>query len=98
LRARELHTGEQVTRKVIFALVLATAIGLISWLVQNYQSAGKLFLYADVLLVVVLVITLILINRKIFERHQATEGGVKMEMGVVITVTFFIGALMYMVG
>ena len=51
--------------KVIFALVLATTIGLISWLVQNYQSAGKLLLYADVLLVVVLVITLILINRKI---------------------------------
>jgi hypothetical protein len=51
--------------KVVFALVLATTIGLISWLVQNYQSAGKLLLYTDVLLVVVLVITLILINRKI---------------------------------
>ena len=51
--------------KVIFALVLATTIGLISWLVQNYQSAGELLLYTDVLLVVVLVITLILINRKI---------------------------------
>ena len=51
--------------KVIFALVLATTIGLISWLVQNYQSADKLLLYADVLLVMVLVITLILINRKI---------------------------------
>jgi hypothetical protein len=51
--------------KVIFALVSATTIGLISWLAQNYQSAGKLLLYADVLLVVVLVITLILINRKI---------------------------------
>ena len=51
--------------KVIFALVLATTIGLISWLVQNYQSADKLLLYADVLRVVVLVITLILINRKI---------------------------------
>ena len=50
---------------MVFALVLATTIGLISWLVQNYQSAGKLLLYADVLLVVVLVITLILINRKI---------------------------------
>ena len=50
---------------MVFALVLATTIGLISWLVQNYQSADKLLLYADVLLVVVLVITLILINRKI---------------------------------
>jgi len=51
--------------KVILALVLATTIGLISWLVQNYQSAAKLLLYADVLLIAVLVITLILINRKI---------------------------------
>ena len=51
--------------KVVFALVLATTIGLISWLVQNYQSAEKLLLYADVLLIMVLVVTLILINRKI---------------------------------
>ena len=51
--------------KVVFALVLASTIGLISWLVQNYQSAEKLLLYADVLLIMVLVVTLILINRKI---------------------------------
>lgn len=51
--------------KVVFALVLATTIGLMSWLVQNYQSAENLLLYADVALIAVLVITLILINRKI---------------------------------
>ena len=51
--------------KVVFALVLATTIGLVSWLVQNYQSAEKLLLYADVMLILVLVITLLLINRKI---------------------------------
>jgi len=51
--------------KVVFALVLATTIGLMSWLVQNYQSAERLLLYSDVVLIVVLVITLILINRKI---------------------------------
>jgi hypothetical protein len=33
-----------------------------------------------------------------FERYQATEEVIKMEMVVVITVTFFIGALVYMVG
>lgn len=48
-----------------FALVLATTIGLISWLVQDYQSAENLLLYADIVLILVLVITLILINRKI---------------------------------
>jgi len=51
--------------KVLFALVLATTIGLMSWLVQNYQSASELLIYADVVLIVILVITLILINRKI---------------------------------
>lgn len=51
--------------KVVFALVLATTIGLVSWLVQNYQSADTLLFYGDVVLIVVLVITLILINRKI---------------------------------
>ena len=48
--------------KVVFALVLATTIGLVSWLVQNYQSAETLLLYADVVLIAVLVIALILIN------------------------------------
>jgi hypothetical protein len=51
--------------KVIFALVLATTIGLVSWLVQNYRGAESLLVYADVLLILVLVVTLILINRKI---------------------------------
>ena len=51
--------------KVVFALVLATAIGLISWLVQNYKTSEKLLIYADIFLIVSLVITLILINRKI---------------------------------
>ena len=65
--------------KVVFALVLATTIGLVSWLVQNYQSAEKLLLYADVMLILVLVITLLLINRKSenFERYQETKGVVK---------------------
>jgi hypothetical protein len=51
--------------KVIFALVLATTIGLIGWLVQNYRSAEQILIYADVLLILILVTTLIVINRKI---------------------------------
>ena len=51
--------------KVVFALLLATTIGLVSWLVQNYQSAETLLIYGDVVLIVVVVITLILIHRKI---------------------------------
>ena len=47
---------------MVFALGLATTIGLMSWLVQNYQSAETLLRYTDVLLIAVLVITLILIN------------------------------------
>jgi len=48
--------------KVVFVLVLATTIGLI---VQNYKSAERLLIYADILLIFALVIALILINRKI---------------------------------
>ncbi len=51
--------------KVIFALILATTVGLISWLVQNYNSTEKLLVYADILLIIILIIALILINRKI---------------------------------
>ena len=39
--------------------------GLISWLVQNYNSTEKLLVYADILLIIILIIALILINRKI---------------------------------
>ncbi len=51
--------------KAIFALILAITVGLISWLVQNYNSAEKLLVYADFLLITILIIVLILINRKI---------------------------------
>ncbi len=51
--------------KVIFALILATTVGLISWLVQNYNSTEKLLVCADILLIIILIIALILINRKI---------------------------------
>ncbi len=51
--------------KAIFALILATTVGLISWLVQNYNSTEKLLVYADILLITILIIALILINRKI---------------------------------
>ena len=51
--------------KAIFALTLAITVGLMSWLVQNYNSAEKLLVYADFLLITILIIALILINRKI---------------------------------
>ena len=51
--------------KAIFALILAITVGLISWLVQNYNSTEKLLVYADFLLITILIIALILINRKI---------------------------------
>ena len=49
----------------IYGSASLIVIGLVSWLVQNYQSAETLLIYGDVVLIVVLVITLILIHRKI---------------------------------
>ena len=51
--------------KVVFALIMATTVGLIGWLVHNYETAESLLVYADIVLVLVLVITVILIHRKI---------------------------------
>ena len=45
--------------KAIFALTLAITVGLMSWLVQNYNSAEKLLVYADFLLITILIIALI---------------------------------------
>ncbi len=60
--------------KIIFALVLATTIGMIGWLVQNYKKAEPILVYADILLILSLFVVLFLVNRKIISDIKRLRG------------------------
>jgi F0F1-type ATP synthase assembly protein I len=60
--------------KIIFALVLATLIGLIGWLVQNYKKAEPLLVYVDVLLILSLFVVLFLVHRKTLSDIKKLRG------------------------
>jgi F0F1-type ATP synthase assembly protein I len=60
--------------KVIFALILATIIGLIGWLVQNYQEADPILLYADIVFVLSLFVVLFFVHRKILSDIKRLRG------------------------
>lgn len=52
--------------KVIFALLLATVIGLVGWLVQSYKTVDSLLILAGIFLIFMLVCILFFINKRIF--------------------------------
>ncbi|MBF0274682.1 MAG: hypothetical protein HQK84_05570 [Nitrospinae bacterium] len=59
--------------KVIFALILATNVGLIGWLVQNFMKANEVLVYADIFLIGLLFVVLIVLNRKIISDIKSLE-------------------------
>jgi len=59
--------------KVLLIFFLATSIGLISWLVTNYQTANKLLVYLDVFLIILIFILSILLNKKIIKDINSLE-------------------------
>jgi 4-hydroxybenzoate polyprenyltransferase len=59
--------------KVIFAILVATAISLIAWLVQNYTMANPALLICCGVSVVVLAIAIIRINGAASRKIKALE-------------------------
>lgn len=51
--------------KVIFAMTLATIIGLVGWFVQNFDKAEAVLIYSDIALILALLIALFIVHRKI---------------------------------
>ena len=60
--------------KVIFALVLATIIALIGWLVRYYKTSEPLLVYADIFLILSLFIIIFLVHRKIISDIRKLRG------------------------
>ena len=54
--------------KVWLGLVVVTNIGLISWLVNNYEASSFVKVVSDVVAIVVLTVAILIIDKKIKEK------------------------------
>lgn len=59
--------------KVILIFLLATSVGLISWLVNNYDTAKLILIYTDVFLILFIFIVSIFLNKKIIKDIKSLE-------------------------
>lgn len=59
--------------KVLLVLLLATNIGLISWIANNYKIAEDSLLYLAILTVFTILVTAIFINKKIIKDIKSLE-------------------------
>jgi len=51
--------------KVWLGIIVITTIGLISWLINNYEIASQLKVISDIIAIFILTITISIIDRKI---------------------------------
>lgn len=58
---------------MILIFLLATSVGLISWLVNNYDTAKLILIYTDVFLILFIFIVSIFLNKKIIKDIKSLE-------------------------
>jgi len=51
--------------KVWLGIIVITTIGLISWLVNNYEHSTDIKTISDIIAIIILTITIIIIDKKI---------------------------------
>jgi membrane protein YdbS with pleckstrin-like domain len=59
--------------KVLLIFLLATSIGLIGWLVNNYNTAEIVLVYVDVFVILLIFIIAIFLNKKIVKDIKSLE-------------------------
>ena len=59
--------------KVLLIFLLVTDVGLIGWLVNNYNSSELVLVYADIVVIFIIFIVSILINKKIIKDIKSLE-------------------------
>ena len=59
--------------KVWLGIIVITTIGLISWLINNYESSSNMKIIADVIAVIVLTITIVFIDKNIKKKIKALK-------------------------
>jgi len=51
--------------KVWLGIIVITTIGLISWLINNYEISSKIKIITDIIAIIVLTITILFIDKNI---------------------------------
>ena len=59
--------------KVWLGIIVITAIGLISWLINNYETSSNLKIIADMIAIIGLTISIILIDRNIKNKIKSLK-------------------------
>lgn len=59
--------------KVLLVLLLATNIGLIGWIANNYKIADDVLIYLAMITVLIILVIAILINKKIIKDIKSLE-------------------------
>jgi cytochrome c oxidase subunit IV len=59
--------------KVLLIFLLATSVGLISWLVNNYDTEPLALVYADIVAILIIFIICMFINKKIIKDIKSLE-------------------------
>jgi len=59
--------------KVLLVLLLATNIGLIGWIANNYKVANSILIYLAMITVLVILVISVFINKKIIKDIKSLE-------------------------
>ena len=59
--------------KVWLGIIVITTIGLVGWLINNYEIASKLKVITDILAIIILTISIIVIDRNIKNKIKSLK-------------------------
>jgi membrane protein YdbS with pleckstrin-like domain len=59
--------------KVLLVLLLATNVGLIGWIVNNYKMADSILIYLAIIIVLIILLISVMINKKIIKDIKSLE-------------------------
>jgi len=59
--------------KVWLGIIVITTIGLISWLINNYETSSNIKIISDVIAIITLTISIILIDKSIKKKIKSLK-------------------------
>ncbi|MEA2073476.1 MAG: hypothetical protein U9O86_07815 [Campylobacterota bacterium] len=59
--------------KVWLGIIVLTAIGLISWLINNYEMASDVKIIGDIIAIIVLTVSIIMIDKNIKKKIKSLK-------------------------
>ena len=59
--------------KVWLGIIVITAISLISWLINNYETASNIKIVSDIVAIISLTISIMIIDKKIKEKIKSLK-------------------------